>query len=146
MTILVLIATITLLVAPDTPVGRLLQRHLVVAAVARLARITPGQILLALAVGGVVAFVAWLMQGDGVALLGMAAPEASSWLITFEVSGYLDMLAAVLFAAAPVRVRGVTDGWRVARRPTRRAARARRSRQMARPVAANDDEHRRAAA
>jgi hypothetical protein len=146
-TIVMLIVTFTLLVAPDTPVGRFLHRHLVAALAARLDRITAGHILLALVLCGIVAFVTWLMQGDGLALLGFAAPEASSWLITFEVSGYLDLLAAAVVAATTLRVRGITSAWRAPRRrPSRRAPRARRSRRPARPVAGNDDEHRRAAA
>ena len=151
MTILMLVVTFTLLIAPDTPVGRFLHRHLVTVAAARLGRITRGHVLLGLTLCGLVAFMVWLMQGDVLALLGMVAPEATGWLITFEVSSYLDVLAAVVFAMATVRVRGIVSGWRAsARRPARRAAgtrRARRHRRPARPLAANDDEyHRRAAA
>jgi hypothetical protein len=149
-TILMLLVTFALLVAPATPVGRFLHRHLVVAAAARLNRVAPGHIPLALALCGVVAFVVWLMQGDGLALLGMAAPEASSWLITFEASSYLDVLAAVVSVAATVRVRSIASRWRASvRRPACRAAgtrRGRRPRRLARPVASNDDENQRRAA
>ncbi|MEG3143426.1 hypothetical protein U1839_02055 [Sphingomonas sp. RT2P30] len=144
MTILMLVVTFTLLFAPNTPTGRFLHRHLVVAVARRLDRVTAGHVLLMLTLCAVATLVIALMRGDGLALLGMMAPEASSWLITFEVSSYLDIAAAVALAGATVRMRGLRGAWRGARRrPLRRGAgmrRARRSPRPARPVARNDDE------
>lgn len=143
-TILLLMATFTLLFAPDTPTGRFLHRHLVVGLARRLDRVRAGHVLLMLILCAGAALVIGVMRGDGLALLGMVAPEASSWIITFEVSSYLDIAAAVVFAAATVRMRGLTGMLRGQRRrlPHRGAAtrRARRTRRPARPVAHNDDE------
>ncbi len=143
MTILLLMVTFTLLFAPDTPTGRFLHRHLVIAVARRLDRITAGHVLLMLGLCAGAALVIGVMRGDGLALLGMMAPEVSSWLITFEVSSYLDIAAAVVLAATTVRIRGLAGAWRPRRRPLRRTAgtrRARRSPRPARPVARNDDE------
>jgi energy-converting hydrogenase Eha subunit C len=141
---LMLLVTFTLLCAPDTPTGRFLHRHLVVAVARRLDRVTAGHVLLMLTLCAVATLVIALMRGDGLAMLGMMAPEASSWLITIEASSYLDIAAAVVLAAATVRMRGLRGAWRGARRrPLRRGAGMRRARRTRRPaprIARNDDE------
>ncbi len=144
MLLLMTCVVLTLLAAPETPAGRFLHRHLVVALTARLNRITRGQILLATLLCGLVMLVTWLLQGDGLAMLGMAAPETTIWLISVEASSYLDVLAGIMIAASTVRVRGFVAQLRGLRRgAVRRPTGVRRARRTARPMrpdASNDDD------
>ena len=144
-TITLLTLWLTMLIAPDTPVGRYLHRILVVAPAERLGRITRGQILLAIALFAVAGIAMWLTEGDGLRLLSMAAPDISMWITTFEVTTYIDVAAAALIAASTVRFSAMGSRLRAVlpgktRRQSRRASRARRVRRPVRPSADNDED------
>ncbi len=132
-----------LFAAPETPVGRLLHRLMVAAPAAFCSCITRGHILLAVAIVVVVASTAWWLEADGLAMLGMATPEITGWIVMFDIATYLDVITAIAFAASMVKFRtarsyiaSVIVGRSRPAKP--RAARAPR-RQRLRPPAANDD-------
>jgi len=135
------------LIAPDTPTGRFLHRLLVEAPAARLSRITRGHVLLAMAMALAVGIAMWLMGGDGLGMLAMAAPEIGAWIAMFEVTTWIDVVAAIALASSATRVRMVAaqmramlSRWRV--RPGTRSGRARRKRRPVRPAPSNDDDAR----
>ena len=129
----------TLRLAPHTPVGRFLHRVMVEAPAERLGRIHRRHILVALTLASLGALFAWFGEGDGVRVLGMAAPETWAWLSSVEVSVYVDALAALVAASSAVRVKAVIARLPGVRRPagTRRTSRGRRS---VAATPANDDE------
>lgn len=134
-----LAAWLTLRIAPATPIGRALH-DLLVAGPARLFnRITRGHVatvVLLLAFGTVLV---WQLEGDGVRLLSMMAPEIGTFLTMFEISTYLDAAIAVIAVSSTVRWHGIRR-WR-GRTTIRRAPRAIRTRRRPpRPPAANDDD------
>lgn len=129
---------VTLLVSGDTPIGRMLRFCMIEAPARRLNLVTRGQVIVALALAAVGGGLAWLLGGEGLRLIGMAAPEVAMWLTAFEVSVWVDALAAVALAASTMRF-GAARAWLAAWRPqARRAPRARRPRRPTAP--ANDDE------
>ena len=135
------------LIAPDTPIGRFLHRLLVEAPAARLSRIMRGHVLLALALAGISGVAVWLMGGGGLLALGMSAPEIGSWIAMFEVTTWIDVVAAIALASSALRVRmaatqirTIVSRWMV--RPGTRTARARKKRRPVRPAPSNDDDAR----
>ena len=136
-----LVAWAVLLVAPATPIGRVCGRWLVDAPVRVFNRITRGHIITWFALAAFVALVVWQLEGDGVALLRMMAPEIISWLTMFEIGTLVDLAVAAAATASAVRLRNFT-AYFTARLPgaQRRAGRARRTR-SAPSKPANDDEH-----
>jgi hypothetical protein len=135
------------LIAPDTPIGRFLHRLLVEGPAAWLSRIKRGHVLLALALAGITGVAMWLMGGDGLVALGMAAPEISSWIAMFEVTTWIDVVVAIALASSAIRVRMVAtqirarlSRWTV--RSGARTVRARKKRRPVRPAPSNDDDAR----
>ena len=129
--------------APGTPVAAIARRLLVEAPARLLNRITRGHVLLAVLLAAFAALLIWQLEGDGVRLLSLMAPEIVSWLTMVEISVYLDALVAAIAVASTVRLRGIRL-WLttiMARRPARPRAR-RMPRRPAEHPAANDDEHR----
>jgi hypothetical protein len=131
------------LLAPETPIGRFLRRALVVAPAARLSRITRGEVLLVLLLVGGIGIVGALLGQEGVRLLSMGAPELASFLTAFEITAYLDALAAVvaLYSTTNLRTLKARVVALLPRKANPRSARARRTARPARDGAANDDEH-----
>lgn len=133
-------------IAPDTPAGQLLHRLFVEMPADRLSRITRGQILLCALLATFGGALVWLMEGDGLRLLSMAAPEIGPWIVTFEVTTWLDVAVALAMASSAMRFRAIRHQIRaaVSRWNGRRAGtrRARRTRRPERPSPANDDEER----
>ena len=142
---MLLVLWATLAVAKDTPIGRFLNRVMVELPAAALNRVTRGHILLAIVLVGLSGLIAWYGGADGVRMLSMAVPDAAGWLITFEVSAYLDVLAALAAASALVRLRSARDFLvmllaPLMRRPATGEARPRCSRRRPVIAPANDDE------
>jgi hypothetical protein len=103
--LLLLLATI--LVAPDTPAGRFLHHIMVERPAAVLARVTWGHVLRGSVLLLAVAAVLWLMQDDGLQILAGAAPDTISWIVAFDVSTYIEAIAALALIASTVRLRAV---------------------------------------
>lgn len=129
--------------APDTSIGRALHRWMVENPARGLDRLSRGHVLLALLLIAVVGAVIWVMENEGVVIMSMAAPEAAAFLTSFEISAYLDVIAALAVTASTVRIRAVGSRLRgrvgAMVRATPRSARARQAPRPIRPDAANDD-------
>ncbi len=98
------------LIAPDTPIGRFLHRLLIEAPAAWLSRITRGHVLLAAGAGRCQRSARpGSSGGDGLGMLGMAAPEIGSWIAMFEVTTWIDVVAAIALASSVTRVRMVAS-------------------------------------
>ncbi len=126
--------------ARETPVGRTLRTWMVERPAARLSRIMRGHVVMIILASAVIG-AAWWLGGDMVRFLGMAAPDAAAWVITFDVATYADLLATVVLASSTTRMRGLMAR---AVAPIRRCAsghrRTRKGPRPARPAPANDDE------
>jgi membrane protein implicated in regulation of membrane protease activity len=97
--------------------------------------ITRGHLLLAAAVFGLTCIVAWFGEADGLRMLSMAVPDAAAWVTTFEISAYLDVIAALVATSAVTRIRAIRSRRRLVRKPRARSV------GLPRPTkAANDDE------
>ncbi|WP_421736241.1 hypothetical protein [Caulobacter sp.] len=153
MLVLILCAALAvMMIFPDTPTGKTLRRLLVEAPARTLSRLTPGHLLIALALIGMSVLVAALFETEGLRLLGMALPEGLAWLAAFDVATFLDIFAAAAMIAATARLRALQDLARSARtwarslasripRTPRRAGRGRRRRspRPGSPPAKGDD-------
>jgi hypothetical protein len=144
MAVLLLALWATLGLARDTPIARLLHRIMVEQPATALNRVNRGDILLAIVLIGLGSLIAWYGEADGVRMLSMAVPDAAVWLTTFEVSAYLDVLAALAATAALVRLRSARIFLMallapLMRRPAIGDARPRCSRRRAVIAPANDD-------
>ena len=126
----------TLLLAPETPIGRAIARWTVTKPAARLNRITRGQVMLVVLMASGVGLLTWLIGHEAVRLMAMGTPELAVWATTFEVTAYLDAFAAIVAAASAARF-GMIRAW-VRSVVTRRPAREHRARRTR--AAANDDE------
>lgn len=133
---------LTLLLAGDTPVGRLMRRVLVAWPAVRLARIKRGAVITWMILGAIGLLMFWFLEEDGLRLFSMAMPEIAGWISMFEISALVDAIVVTVMAASTLRF-GAVRHWLAARLPMgRRATRARRSRPAER--ASNDDEDGRA--
>lgn len=157
MLVLILCAALAvMMIFPDTPTGKALRRLLVEAPARTLSRLTPGHLLIALALVGASILVVLLFEAEGVRLLGLAVPEGLAWVAAFDVATFLDVFAAAAMIAAGARLRSLQDLARSARAWTRslasrvlraphRAGRGRRRRARrpgARPAKGDDGEGR----
>lgn len=134
-------AWLTISLAGGTPIAELLQRIMVDTPARRLNRITRGHILTAAALLVFGGLLIWQLEGDGVRLLSMMAPEIGTWLAMFEISTWLDAVVAVVALSSTVRLRG-WRAWIVAvltRRTPGKHVRAHRSRKARRPADNDDD-------
>lgn len=128
-----LIALIAMLLAPDTPFGRLCHCELVERPVAALRRFRTHHLIYA-----VILLPILFTGGEFIALLG---PEFFA-AYALELAIYFDAVAFTLVASALAQARGA---WRQVRLVTRRVlprARRRRRARLARPerIASNDDD------
>lgn len=134
-------AWVVLRVAPATPIGRALGRWLVDAPARIFNRITRGHIVMWCVLAAFAVLIIWQLEGDGVVLLRMMAPEIISWLTMFEIGTLVDVVVATAATASAVRLRnfaGYVTAWLPgAQRSTSRARRTR----FARSKPANDDDH-----
>jgi hypothetical protein len=127
-----------MLVAGDTPVGRLMRRWGVEKPAARLSRISRMQVTLALLLI-VIGLSAWAAMGhDGLSLYGMAMPELTGMLASIEMTSFIDAAIAATLVATSVRWSAVRTA--VAQRLGRARARTVRARRPERPACSNDDD------
>jgi hypothetical protein len=99
----------TLILFPETPMGRVLHRVLVETLARRLNRIRAGHLMFA---GVLIAFATGLIllfEWEGVRLVGMAAPEVAAWLGMFDAAAVLDLAAVAVAMAANSRFRAARD-------------------------------------
>lgn len=135
-----LMAWLILVLAPATPIGRVLRAALVTMPAMRLAGISRGRVVLLLAVAVLAGVVAWLVGHEALQLAGLAAPEIAAALTSVELAAYADALIAVVLTATTMNLRRVGGP----ARPRRAMPRARRVRRA--EHAANDDDAARRAA
>lgn len=127
-----------MLVAGDTPTGRLMRRWGVAKPAARLSRISRTQVTLAVLLI-VIGLSAWgLMGHDGLSLYGMAMPELTGLLASIEMTSFIDAAIAVTLVATSVRWSAVRAA--VTQRLGRTRARTARTRRPGRRTPSNDDE------
>ena len=133
---------------PDTPIARTVWRLTVTAPIAWASRVQRRHLLLALILSIIALAVVYWIGREGAQILAMGAPDIGAWLVAFEVSTYVDALAAVAVAASALRVKSalaksmtwVSLGRTV---PMIRRSKTRR-RTMHAMMASNDDDERRA--
>ncbi|MES2338826.1 MAG: hypothetical protein V4537_12090 [Pseudomonadota bacterium] len=138
-TLAALLLWLTLLVAPETPIGGAIHRWTVAKPAARLNRITRGQVLFVLLLVTGASLVGWLIGHEAGRLMAMGLPELAIWATMFEVTAYLDTIAAIVTAASAMRFAGIKARVRAVFTPRRPMARAPRARPR-RVEPANDDE------
>lgn len=127
-----------MLVAGDTPTGRLMRRWSVEKPAVRLSRISRTQVTLAMLLI-VIGLGAWGVMGhDGLSLYGMAMPELTGMLASIEMTSFIDATIAVTLVATSVRWSAVRTA--VAQRLGRVRARSVRTRRAERRTPSNDDE------
>jgi hypothetical protein len=97
----------TMLVAPDTEIGRFLHDIMVERPAAALARVTFGHILRGATLLLTVVVMFWLLQQGGLQLLAGAAPDTVTWLLAFDVSTLLEAAAALALIASALRFRAI---------------------------------------
>ncbi len=142
LTVLAILAMMTF--AAETPTGRFLHRTTVEIPARMLDRIGRGHVIAAVLIVLFCGLLVWAGGADGVRVIAFGLPDAAAWLTTFEVSAYVDMIAAVLATAATLRLKGLgarigtTLTGIVRRRSGTARPRACRSRTHAAP--ANDDD------
>ena len=142
MTVALLFAWFALLVLPDVPARRALERVLVEAPARKLNHINKGLVIVTVAIAmlGLVLF--HFLEQDGLLLLNMAAPELAMMLGSVEMTTLIDVVASALMLSAGLRLKSVfaqVAAMFPARAPRRTRARRTRSE---RTIAANDDEDR----
>ncbi|GGO92732.1 hypothetical protein [Stakelama pacifica] len=137
MTVALLFLWFALLVLPDIPARRSLERALIEVPARRLNELNRGLVIvtIALAVLGLLLF--QLLEQDGMLLFSMALPELSMILASVEVTTLVDIVATALVVSAGIKMRQVT-GLIIATmfRPRARTKRTR----VQRGHSANDDE------
>lgn len=134
-------AWLTISLAAGMPIAELLQRIMVDTPARRLNRITRGHILTTAALLAFGGLLIWQLEGDGLRLLSLMAPEIGTWLTMFEISTWLDAVVAVVALSSTVRLRG-WRAWIVAvstRRTPGKCVRAQRSRKVRRSADNDDD-------
>ena len=142
-TVMLLALWATLAVAQETPIGRFLHRAMVELPATALNHITRGHVILTIAVIGLTCVTIWYEQADELRMLSMAVPDVAAWLVTFEISAYLEAVA-VLVASMSMRLKNLRAHVLAILAPvTRRRvggdARPRCSRHRVRSAPANDD-------
>ncbi len=134
--ILLLACWLVLVAVPETKVARVLHVWLVAMPARKLDRITRGKVILVVPLAIFVALVAWQLEGEGLRLLGMMAPEITTFVTMFEITTWLDVVVAAITTASVLRLRTIRHI--VQARLPRRKPRARRTRKPRAP--ANDDD------
>jgi len=93
--------------APNTLLGRVLRRALVEHPAERLSRVRRGQVLILLLLAAVSIATVALLKSEGAFLVAGGLPEGLTWVATFDVASYFDILALGWLFAASVRLRAV---------------------------------------
>lgn len=140
LTLMLIAAWAVLVLTPDTGVARWLHRWMVATPARRLPLFHRGHLAFAVLLAGVGFGLVWLIEGDAIRLLSMAAPEIATWATMFEVTTLLDGAIAAITAASVLRTAPLVAA--VRRLLGRRPPRTRRSRVRAEHRPANDDEDR----
>ncbi len=134
---------LTMRACPDTPVGKWLRLTMVDLPAAWLTKLTRGHMLIGVTVFASTAFVLWLIGSEAARMLSIAAPDMLVWMTTFEMTSYVDALAAVTIAASSVRLRALKSllpRRLLRRRDVARVVRARRVRRPTQAKADNDND------
>lgn len=142
--IIVLMCWMALLVAGNTPFGRLLHRVMVDIPARAASRISRANVTITCVILVLVVLHFSAGEADPVRLLGLFAPDLAIWLIGFEISAVVEVAASVAALAAWcwIGVRSVLAALiaRVWPRPKIKTRQARRRRRNDRASPANDDE------
>lgn len=128
---------LTMIAAPGTPVGTMLQRWLVAKPAAALSRVHRGAVLVVLVMAALASIAFLIMGHDGIQLFGLAAPELGTMLAMVDLGVVLDVTVLAIAAVASGSLRGVRAVL-PRMRPRARTVRSRRVRRADKP-AANDD-------
>lgn len=143
--IVFLMSWITLVIARNTPIGCILHRAMVEIPATAANRLTRGNLAIAIAL--LVLTILHLSAGDSdpVRMLGLFAPDLAIWLTSLEFSAIIE--AAVGVAAVLTALRRTSSRYSptsyitsFAKRPERRANRARRRQRDSCASPANDDD------
>jgi hypothetical protein len=136
---------ITLAAAGNTPIGRILYRAMVEIPALAANGLTRGNVAIAIVV--LMLAVLHLSAGDAdpVRMVGLLAPDLAIWLTSLEIGAIIEAVAGFVAAWATLRRVNVPSAltafiFRFAKRPERRAKRARRNRRGNCAFPANDDE------
>ncbi len=131
-----------IIVAPDTPLGRLLRSCIVDRPASWLGHVTPSHIILAVLILSLGAAAVWAGGADAARMLGMATPEMIGWIAMFDVATYIDVVVALALVRSKFRLRMIAARFvsllSAKSRNRRRVAHIRRTRPTPRK-AANDD-------
>jgi hypothetical protein len=142
--IMFLLCWAALVLAGNTPFGRLLHRVMVDVPVRAASLVSRGHVAIAFVVLLLVALHFSAGDADPVRLLGLFAPDLAMWLIGFEISTAIEVAAGVAALAAWcwIGVKAVLADLvaRVWKRPEIRTGKARRRRRRDRVLPANDNE------
>ena len=92
-----------ILTAPDTQIGKFLHHFMVQRPAAALSRMTHGDVLrgAVLVLVAVIAF--WILQDDGLRPLAGFGSDAVAWIVTLDVTAYLEAAAAMVLVASALR-------------------------------------------
>ena len=109
MVVIVVVLAVWLLIvlAPETPIGSTLKRHLVDRPALRCNRVSGGQAALVAAVVVAGLLATWIGGGDGARMTGMAMPDVAMWLASAELTAYLDVAVAAAAGWAVLRAQGL---------------------------------------
>lgn len=147
--IVLLLCWVVLVIAGNTPIGRLLNRLMVEMPATALNRLEPGHVALAIVVTILVIVHLTAGDSDPIRMVALFAPDMVLWLMSFEIGAIVEAVVALTAAAAALRRAGVDVGVRAALktlciRPPRHAKntvdRARKGPRRDRKSPANDDD------
>lgn len=97
----------SMLIVPDTQIGRFLHQIMVDRPAAALARVTFGHIVLGSVLLMAVVITLWLMQNEGLRLLSSFTPETLAWIVAFDIPTYLEAVSALALITSAVRFRAI---------------------------------------
>ena len=127
----------TMVVASETPIGRSCHRWTVDKPARQLNRVTRGHVIFVVLLVSGFSLVGWLLGHEATRLMAMGLPDVLAMATMFEVTAYLDAIAAIVAAASAGKL-GTTRTWIRSMLPRRRGSRAPRVHCPTRE-AANDD-------
>jgi len=143
--VLFLMCWAALFVAGDTQIGRSLHSAMVQQPAVAANRLTRGNVAIAIAVLLLIVLHVAAEDGDRIRMAGLAVPDLTIWLTTFEISTVIETTAGLavawgamrraslsaVFAILPLRSAAIIKG---------KARRVRRNRRRSRALPVNDDE------
>lgn len=129
---------LALVAAGRTPVGRMMRIILVERPAVWLSRLTRGQVLLMGASLLLAVLLFWILEEEGLRMVGMYAPELMGMLASVELTSAIDVLAVAVASMATGRMRAALH-WMRARLPARSGRAARPRRRPTQRVANDED-------